>query len=423
MASKSRYFSAYPTINQGYLSGGTGRDKKSYTFEDIVSPTKDSSTTNVIIQPNINHNVFSKINSASVEELTPIQTQNFNVIRVSVDTNYFGFNNISDELFIDVLQGHSPDNMAVSYTTPIETMSTFFRSYPVKNNFCNIQFRNETSSNIHLDCDVTLSKFSQFNPPSQLGDLVDFKEMTNLSRLANEYYDDVSRNLYENADINNSNGFFKNNITQTQIIAPVTILENTANVYTEVFGVSDSALDGFEMVVSGQTDIVPSGRIKNGIQITGTTNGTASINRYKYIDTIELPQINTGNITIQKNGTSDIVAFIPADNGSLSSPITYINKIEEGVLKEVRVAGLTSIQNGSIEVRLNQGNNTKTIWQTGVLDGDIRNVWQPDYKLPSDSTVYAIVRDVDTTTHLGQRLDVSLKVLKYKIKPVGSLSS
>ena len=422
MSTKNRYFSAYPTINQGYLSGGTGRDKKSYTFEDIVSPTENASTTNVIIQPNITHTIFAKQQDAFNQvKLEPIQTQNFNVIRVSVDTNYHAFNNDEKELFVDVLQGHHPDHMAVSYTTPIETMSTFFRSYPVKNNFCNIQFRNETTSNIHLDCDVTLSKFSQFNPPSQLGDLVDFKEMTNLSRVANDYIDDVSRSLFENADVSNTTGFFKNNISQTQIVAPVTIVENTANVYTEVFGVSDSGVDGFEMTISGQTDIAPAGRINNGIQITGTSNGTASINRYKYIDTVELPQINTGNITIKKNGSSDIVAFIPADTASLSSPLTYINKFEEGVLKEVRVVGLTSIQNGTIEVRLNQGSNTKTIWQTGVLDGNLKNSWHPDYKLPSDSTVYAIVRDVDTTAHLGQRVDVSIKVVKYKIKPLGSL--
>ena len=56
-----------------------------------------------------------------------------------------------------------------------------------------------------------------------------------------------------------------------------------------------------------------------------------------------------------------------------------------------------------------------------MLDGNLKNSWHPDYKLPSDSTVYAIVRDVDTTAHLGQRVDVSIKVVKYKIKPLGSL--
>jgi len=422
MASKSRYFSAYPTINRSYLSGATGRqENNTFEFNDIVYPTLDSRSTNVIVQPNISENVFSRTNKDGDTILTPITTDNFNVIRLSVDTNYPHFNVDDRQLFVDILQGHNEDNMAISYTTPIDTQSTFFRSYPVKNKYCNVKFRNTTASNIHIDYDISLSKFSQFTPPSQLGDNVEFKEMTNLTRMANEFYDDVSREQFSNSNIVNTFGFFTTNITSKQIVAPVDIQENTTNTFVEVFGVSDSVSDAFEFTINGQTDVQPTGRIRNGLELFGTSNGTISVNRYKYIDTIELPQVNTGNVSIYKTGTTDLVAYIPKDMGALSSPLYYIGKLEEGVLKEVRVSGSTIIQNGSIEVRLNEGDNIRTIWSTGVLDGEQFNVWNPDYKLPSNSTCYAIVRDVDTTSFTPQRVDVSMKILKYKLQPSNSV--
>jgi len=424
MASKSRYFSAYPTINRGYLSGGTGRqENNTFSFQDIVYPTLDSKTTNTIVQPGIAEDVFSKTQTDGSTELTPIVTDNFNVIKVSVDTNYPHINQLNNELFIDILQGHNKDNLAVSYTTPIKTQSTFYRAYPVKNKFVNVQFRNSTGSNIHVDYDISLSKFSQFNPPSQLGDNVEFKEMTNLTRLANEFYDDVSREQFGNSNIVNTFGFFKTNVNSKQIVAPANIQENTTNVFAEVFGVSDSPTDAFEISISGQTDVRPTGRINNGIQLFGTSNGTISLNRYKYIDTLDMGgNTNTGNISIYRNGTTDLVAYIPADTASLSSPLYYINKLEEGVLKEVRVMGTTIIQNGSIEVRLNEGNSIKTIWSTSIIDGLQQNCWNPDFKLPSNSTCYAIVRDVDTTAHSPQRVDVSMKILRYKNQPENSIA-
>ena len=421
MSSKSRYFSPYPTINSGYLSGGTGRQNNdTFTFQDIVRPNNNAKSTNINIQPNISYNVFSNKNSDFVDVVDPIETKNFNVIRVSVDSIYKE-NRYGDDFFVDILQGQNPNNLAVSYTTPLKSNDIFFRSYPVKNNFCNVRFRNNTSANIRIDHDISLSKFSQFNPPSQIGDNIEFKEMVNLTRIANNYYDDVSRELFENSSIVNRFGYFENNVINNQIVAPVNILENTSNTFVEVYAKSDSALDTFEFTIDGNTDILDNGRVLNNLELFGTSNSLISLSRYKYIDTIDMPQNNSGNVSIYKNGTNELVAYIPKDTRALSSPLYYINKIEEGVLKEVRLKGLTQLQNGSIDIRLTEGDNIKTIWTTGVLDGVVDNVWFPDFKIPSNSTVYAIVKNVDTTTHGNERVDISLKILKYNLQPLNSL--
>jgi hypothetical protein len=420
MASKSRYFSQYPTINPRYLSGGTNRQQNdSFTFQDIVRPNLNAKSTNINIQPNINYDVFSNKDSNFVDVIDPIETKNFNVIRVSVDSVYDENDDV--EFFVDILQGQNEKNLALTYTTPIKTNDVFYRTYPVKNNFCNVRFRNNTVSNIHVDYDITLSKFSQFNPPSQLGDNVEFKEMANLTRVANEFYDDVSREQFANSKIINRFGYFKDDITTKQIVSPAYIPENTTNTFVEVFGVSDSPSDTFEFFISGETDLFNIGRTNNGIELLGTSNSLISLNRYKYIDTIDMPSNNTGNVSIYKNGTNELVAYIPKDTRALSSPLYYINKIEEGVLKEVRVRGLTQLQNGSIDIRVAEGDNIKTIWTTGLLDGIVNNVWNPDFKIPSNSTVYAIVRDVDTTLYGNERVDISLKILKYNLQPINSL--
>ena len=425
MSKNSRYFSAYPTINPGYLSGGTNRqDGDSYTFNDIVRPNKNALKSNVIVQPNIDYDVFITNNNI----LDPISTSNFNVIGISVDTNIVDSNGIplnssDDIIFLDVLQGHNKTDMAVSYTTPIESNSVFFRNYPVRNNYCNVRFRNNKVSNVHVNHEITLSKFTQFNPPSQLGDNVKFAEMSDLIRNGNNFYDDVSREQFENAKIINRFGYLKDNVNSTQIISPILLEENTSNTFVEVFGVSDSNADNFELEISGETDIFSLGRINNAIELFGTSNSTISTNRYKYIDTVDLlGNNNTGNVTIYKTGTLDAVAYIPKGYGNISSPIYYINKIEEGVLKEVRLSGIAKIQNGSVQVRLAQGSEIKTIWSSGIMDGEVNNVWKPDYKIPSNSTVYALVEDLDTTVYSDERIDLSMKILKYELQPPNSLN-
>ena len=424
MSKNSRYFSAYPTINPSYLSSGASRDINNYTFEDIVRPNQNAFKSNVIVQPNINFDVFKNYKN----DLEPISTSNFNVIGVSVDTNIvngngFPINNDNDIIFLDVLQGHNKKDMVVSYSTPILPNNVFYRNYPVKNNLCNIRFRNEKSSNVHVSYDISLSKFTQFNPPSQLGDDVEFAEMSNLIRSGNDFYDDVSREQFENAKIINRFGYLKDNVNSTQIISPILLEENTSNTFAEVFGISDSASDVFNMDISGETDLFNLGRINNRITLLGTSNSTISINRYKYIDTVDLlGNNNTGNISIYKTGTFDAVAYIPKGFANVSSPIYYINKIEEGVLKEVKLNGSVKIQNGSVQVRLAQGSSVKTIWSSGIINSDVKNVWKPDYKIPSNSTIYAIVEDIDTTIYADERIDISMKILKYEKQPVNSLN-
>lgn len=423
---KNRYFSSYPDINPSYLSAGTSQSADNYTYEDIVSPNINARRTNIAIQSNIDFDIFKDIKNV----LKPIPTSNFNVIKLSVDTKLYEINNETlinnnnETIFVDILQGETPNVMEVSYTTPIQTNSVFYRNYPVKNNFCNVRFRNNLGQKINISYELTLSKFTQFNPPSQLGDIVEFAEMSDLVRHGNNFYDDVSRDKFTNSNIINTFGFCKNNVTTSQIIAPVDIQENTSNTFVFAYGVSDSPLDAYEIDLSGHSTSGTTGRFTSGITLNGLSPSPQTFESYKYIDVVDFKgNNNTGNVSIYKTGTTDHIAYIPSGFANLSSPIHYINEIEEGVLKEVRLSGSTIMQNGQVEVKLNTGSSTKTIWSSGLVDGVAENLWCPDYKIPSNSTVYGIVKDVDMSTYSSgdERIDLSLKILKYKTKPVTSI--
>ncbi len=423
----NRYFSSYPNINPSYLSSGTSQAGDAYTFEDIVSPNVNARRTNIAVQSNIDFDVFKSIKNV----LLPIPTSNFNVIKLSVDTKLYEIDNetlINDNngtIFVDILQGETQNVMEVSYTTPIQTNSVFYRNYPVKNNFCNVRFRNNLGEKINISYELTLSKFTQFNPPSQIGDKVEFAEMSDLVRHGSNFYDDVSRDKFANSNIINTFGFCKNNVTTSQIIAPVDIQENTSNTFVFAYGVSDSALDtGYEIELSGHSTAGSNGRFTSGINLNGLSPSVQTLESYKYIDVVDFKgNNNTGNISIYKSGTTDHIAYIPSGFANLSSPIHYINELEEAVLKEVRLSGSTIMQNGEVEVKLNTGLSTKTIWTSGLVDGVAENLWCPDYKIPSNSTVYGIIKGVNMSTYSSgdERIDLSLKLLKYKTKPVTSI--
>ena len=70
-----------------------------------------------------------------------------------------------------------------------------------------------------------------------------------------------------------------------------------------------------------------------------------------------------------------------------------------------------------------RGVDIETIWTSGVLDGKTETSWTPDYFIPADSTVYAIARNINTTAFAtgAERIDLSLKIVKYNTKPVNSI--
>ena len=401
-----RYNQHFPTLNRSYLSGGIQNAQAGniFTYENIVSANRDANQSNVAVSAKSTTTIFKDV----------IQTNNFNVVQVSLDTLEV-FNPSDAFLYVNINQGLEAKSLTNSYKTPVESRKNFFRNYPVKNGFCNITLENPTDSDLRANVTVTLSKFTQFNPPSQLGDDISFKEMTNLNRNANEFYDDVALNNFQSIEMINKVGSFSS-ITNTTpfILAPIPIVANTSNIYAEVQAKSDSILDaGYELEISGDIDTGVNGRFNNLIQLNGTSNSAISINKYKSVDTVNLfGNNNTGNISIFHTGTGKMLNYIPSGYANTSTVLYYVDIRAKAIVKEINLKGFSVLTNSKVRLRIiDGGTGVVTYWEADLRDGYIENSWRPDLLVNSNNTVYLEVYNEAGGTSID--MVGSLKLIKY----------
>ncbi len=403
----SRYNQSFPSINRGYMSAGIVQNRFNdvYHYEDIVTPTNEAIQSNVHILADSVHNMFS----------SNVQTNQFNCVQVSIDT--FANDDEQNMFYVNIQQGHRPNKVTTSYRTPVKSRSNFFRNYPVQNPFVNVQLENPQSNTVKANVKVSLSKFTQFNPPTQLGDVVDFTQMSNLVRSGNDFYDDIARSKYESIELKNVTGYVNTTNTTVQLLSPIQILPNTSNAYAEVYCKSDSASDTMTIDISGDIDIGKNGREENNIQLQGLAQSAVSINRYKSIDFINFRGVpNTGNVTIYHSLTNKLINYVPKQTASLATVQQYMDNRAEGVLKEVTLDGYSTLTDGKIKAIIADGSTGYVChWEARYKDGDIGNTWYPDLFIPSNHTVYL---QLENETG-GTDLDIvgTMKIIKYDKDP------
>jgi hypothetical protein len=406
----NRYFSSYPTINRSYLSAGSARyEMTNFDHENLVLPNRDARRSNVIVEAQSSLTFFEERGNAA-----PVPTSNYNVIKVSIDTLHD--NNLEKNyLLLNLKQGHYKDKLSTTYSTPILTGTNFYRNYPVENEFVNLEIQNEYAANIHANISVELSRYTQYNPPTQLQDVVQWKELANLNRDGASFDEDVARGLFKpiiNVDVF---GYVENANTD-RMVCPIEVQPNLSNVYTEVYAVSDSNTDQGEIFLSGDTDESVDGRVNNGITLFGTSNSTISVNRYRSVDSVTFPFTNTGNISIYHNGTTNALSYVPKGYARTSNCLYYVSTRSQVIVNEVKVESISTMNDG--ELRISQYNNgvfNKVLWSTKINDGIQSLTWNPNILVDSDNTIYAEI--VDLSLSSGNRIGVSMKLKEYYLKP------
>lgn len=409
----NRYFSNYPTINRSYLSAGTGRyEMKNFDHEKLVIPNKNAKRSNVIVESGSTLTYFED----SYSNAAPIPTSNFNVIKVSVDTLHSN-NELETYLTLNVKQGHYQEKLSTTYSTPIITGTNFYRNYPVENEFFNIEFENQYQSNIHANVSVELSRYTQFNPPTQLQDKVSWKELGNLNREGSNFNEDVALGQFDGVRQIDVFGFVENANTD-RMVCPIDVQPNLSNVYAEVYAVSDSNLDTGEIFIEGDTDISLDGRISDGITLFGTSNSTISINRFRSLDSVRIPFTNTGNVSIYHNGTTNALSYVPSGYARQTNALFYVSTRSEVIIEEVAIESLAVLQDG--ELRISQYDNStfkKVLWSTKISDGHQSIIWTPNVKVDKENTVYAEIVNVTLSAADAARIGVSMRLKEYYLKP------
>ena len=403
------YGQPLPPIRREYMSAILGRQNGSTysNYNNIVTPNAEATRSNVLVKAGESFDVFTH----------PRISENFNVIQISLDTMHHN-NDATDDYSVSLLQGLARTSLTETYNSPLKPFTNFQRNYPVTNNFFNVRLNNDSTNDFRANVVVTLSKYTQFNPPSQMGDNVDFKVMTNLVRDSNIFLDDVSRGLVESAKLINVQGMVNQESANTHVVCPIEFPVPTSNTYVEVYAVSDSASDNFEIDISGDTDVTDYGRIANGLTLTGTTPSTISLNRYKSIDLVDFRgNNNVGNVSILSSGTNIPYNFIPKGWANTSALVYYIQNDAVGVLKEIRVDGYSTLHVARIRAVIqNSGTGKKEIWENRIADGQISRVFTPDYLIPSNSTLYV---EIEGHSPVGndQEINVNAKIVEYLLRP------
>lgn len=407
----SRYGQPLPTINKNYMSAILSRQSgDTYSsYDTIQTPNREAVRSNIIVEVGKTTSIFSK----------PVPSENFNVISVSLDTMN-GLNGFQDNYEVRLRQGLAPTSLSETFVSPITSNTNFYRNYPVANNFINVELFNPSENTIalHANVVITLSKYTQFNPPTQLGDNVEYKSMANLAREGNIFIDDVSRQLMDGVELINIQGMVNEVSANVHVVCPIEFEIPTSNVYTEVYVQSDSPSDTFEIFLSGDTDFGSDGRVTNGLFLAGTSPSSISINRFKSIDSIDFKgNVNTGNISVYTNGTNLAKNYCPAGWANTAASVYYINKNSVGILKFIEVNGYSTLHVSRIRgVIQDQSTGQKTVWESRIADGDIQRLWSPDLLIPSNHTLYV---EMDGHSPLGndQEINVNFKILQYSKHP------
>jgi len=350
--------------------------------------------------------------------MTP--TANFNVIKVDLNTK-----NCTQSVRLNLHYGVSKElgDSSIKYSTVIAPNSNFYRNYPVSNDFFTVSMENEsTTSNALVNGKISLSKYTQFNPPIQTQDLADRFIMNNASRITNSFEDDVilgSRVQDVTKEsimgITNSVGVLKK--LNWELDDNFDFLSSTS---TTVNLISDTESDsGTFFVIRGQ--LADGTRTSEGVVCNGTSNVT-STNSYSCIDLIDpffIPGNNVGNIRVNRSTNGKPMCFSQAESGR-STTLSFINDSKAySIVKTLSLVGHIGL-NHETKFRLYRAtvdsiNNRKVlVFETNIKNGSINQEFKIDQRLIKSERLFGELVSVSATS-LGDdtRLTSKVDIVSY----------
>tara|TARA_R110000772_G_scaffold21417_1_gene58954 strand:- start:1049 stop:2314 length:1266 start_codon:yes stop_codon:yes gene_type:complete len=418
----SRNFAQYPQVNKGFLSYGTQPIvNNNYTYEDIVLPFKEAQFINKLIQNGQSYNPFLQDNG---QVYYPTSHQ-FNLIKLDVDTLSYDEEDKPLEILLQSSNVKEENSFSTVTQTIIPSNTRFSRTYPVTNEYFRVIFNNNNSSNITCNASVKLSKFTQFSPPIQLTDEIDRYTMANVDRQVNSYMDDVALRKQINVNIVNRSGYFlESQTTDKGLICPVFIEQPpliVPEIYSYLRAVSDNNNDFMTLKIGGKSfNENVYGESESTLALNGTANTAVTTIAYNNIVFAETNLASFGNISIFRDGTNDLVSYIPAGHRVQATSQFYVNKLSRAVLKEVNVQGGMRGWAGRITIYSLKEFVLTVIHEfyLGNANIDVVLKWTPDLLIDNDTLVYAVEEGFGGGG-VGQ-LSVEFKAIKYLVEPAFS---
>lgn len=405
------------SFNQGFLPKSNVNDNAGFLYNTFTS---NIGTSNIVypINGNFQTNSISDFNFTS-NQMTP--SGEFNVLKVDLDTN-----DCTSDIKLNVRYGHKQDLglSDIKYSTIIPPNTQFFRNYPVENEYFSISLQgtDETTEFNSVNGRVTLSQFTQFNPPIQIDDAVNRFKMSTLERVGNDFDNDVivgrvgdvrkrERLAIMPSDYGNTKNILwgvkeYNEFEFTTAAAPLVVRSASAN---------DS---GKRISISGINEL--NKEIKETITLAGTSN-SFTFEEYKFVGNMEMvDEANDGDIICEANLTGIPYNFMANNFGKSSSLLYTVPEETAAIIKEVKLNGkLELINSPDISIRAINftSNSSRMVYYNNQGDGLIDDARVLDIKLNAGDCVIGQIEgglgNTDTANLGVSSLSAQMNIFEY----------
>ena len=245
----------------------------------------------------------------------------YNIIKVELNTT-----DTNNEQAINVFYSNDGKfkNAVRKYRTVVPSNYHFYRNFPVENEFFNIgveNLSNVDSAVTPIKGKISISKYTQYNAPSQTQDLIDRFFFTDANRSTNEFRDDVVLST-------DQDGSFKRiaDVKPVSVMGITSSITNTSmtnwdedamfpatsNTFSDMVLISDSVSDlnaTFKINGCGLN-----GKRQEETIVSSGTSNTVGLLQYNFVDTIDYVSggggsTNVGNIRVNRQDTGETMCF------------------------------------------------------------------------------------------------------------------
>jgi len=296
----------------------------------------------------------------SLTSNTMINCDNVNVINLSfrtTNTDESGgqslgigvyYNSIDDFETADLVYQTEHENSIDSYN--------FFNQFPKRNKFIYFKALNITS-NISIEGQVELSKYTQFTTNSQIRDRIDINAQTNLNRDVNDYYTDVINLKVGGELIYRKSGFLENypsyageTIIGTGLITEPGIWSLVGATGEDLVNVTSDFAGDNALVSVGGLDTTGNS-VVNVITLSGTSNVT-STSKFKMVDFLTSSGIIQGNVSVKTVTGGELLNRLSVNYNQPDNIIQGVPVNHESVIKYLKINSLIDLRGA--EIRLNR---------------------------------------------------------------------
>ena len=343
-------------------------------------------------------------------------TTNFNIIKLDID-NSAG----ETDIILDVYYA-TENNFRTSkkrYTTIIERGELFYRNYPVENQFFNFTCRNPDEANrAKFKGRCSLSRYTQFNTPTQINDRIDRFTLGDIARVANNYEDDVLIGRIQDVLKTDRLG-----ITDSITATKMTLWNNpsafnfTSNSTTDIVARSTSGADNMDILITGKDALEK--KVSETITLNGTSN-VSGILSYKVVDDIVVTSgaTNSGDVVIARATDGEIMNVMNANAGRSTSMIYTCPENTVAIIREFSLNGFTTLNTESKVKLYKVQDNERVIqvYQNNTRDAQIIENQHLEIALQAGETLFGEINSTNITSNLGDSFFSSrVNILEYSL--------